>query len=427
MSADIIHPGHLNIINEAKKLGRVIIGLLTDKAIASYKRLPFMDFNQRKEVIENIKGVSEVIPQETLDYIPNLKMLKPDFVVHGDDWKEGVQKETRRKVIEVLNEWNGQLVEIPYTKGISSTQLNLALKNIGITPEVRMSRFKRLLESKSVVRILESHNGLTAKIVEETSIEENGMRKEFDGVWISSLTDSVSKGKPDIGVIDFTSRLNTIEQVLESTTKPVILDGDSGGEVEHFIFMVRTLERLGVSAIIIEDKIGLKKNSLYGTDVEQRQDNVESFAHKIRSGKKAQLTKDFMIIARIESLVLGKGVFDALIRAKAYIDAGVDAIMIHNKDKETEDLFKFLEEYNLFERKVPLVLVPSAYSHVYENELFDAGGKVVIYANHLLRSAYPAMRKTAETILKHERAWEVEESCMPIKSILDLIPDGPLK
>ena len=427
MSADIVHPGHLNIIQEASKLGKVIIGLLTDSAIASYKRLPFMNFEQRKIVIENIKGVSEVIAQETLDYIPNLRKLKPDFVVHGDDWKEGVQKETRRRVIGALSEWNGQLIEVPYTKGISSTKLNSALKNIGITPEVRMRRFRRLLESKSIVRILEAHNGLTAKIIEETSIEDNGIRKEFDGVWISSLTDSVSKGKPDIGVIDFTSRLNTIEQVLESTTKPVILDGDSGGEVEHFIFMVRTLERLGVSAIIIEDKVGLKKNSLYGIDVGQKQDNVESFSNKIREGKKAQLTKDFMIIARIESLILEKGIFDAIIRAKAYIDSGVDAIMIHSKDKNTEELFKFLKEYKSFERKVPLVVVPSAYSHVYENELSNEGANIVIYANHLLRSAYPAMKKTAETILKHERAFEVEESCMPIKNILDLISEGPLK
>ncbi len=421
MSADLIHPGHLNIINEAKKLGDVTIGLLVDKAIASYKRLPFMSYEQRKIIMENIKGVSQVVPQETLDYIPNLRNLKPDFVVHGDDWKLGIQKQTRQRVINVLAEWGGKLVEVPYTKGISSSKLNQALKEIGITPAIRIKKLRRLLEVKDIVRILEAHNGLTGLIIENASIEKDGVKKEFEGVWISSLTDSVSKGKPDTGIVDLTSRINTINQVLDSTTKPIILDGDNGGEIEHFPFMVRTLERLGVSAVIIEDKIGLKKNSLFGTEANQVQEEVYKFAEKISRGKKAQLEEDFMIIARIESLILGKGIYDALIRAKAYIDAGADAIMIHSKKKDGLEILEFCKQYSQIDDKVPLVAVPSAYSQIKEQELMNAGVNIIIYANHLLRSAYPAMKKTAEKILFHERAYECEEDCMPIKDILNLI------
>jgi len=424
MAADLIHPGHLNIINEARKLGEVIIGVITDKAAASYKRLPYLSYEQRKIIVENIKGVKQVIPQETLDYVPNLIKIKPDFVVHGDDWRIGVQAETRKRVIEVLKEWGGELIEVPYTEGISSTKLNNALREIGITPEIRMKRFRRLINSKPIIRILETHNGLTGLIVEKTNIENNGVKKEFDGAWISSLTDSVSKGKPDTGFVDFTSRINTIEQVLESTTKPIILDGDSGGHVEHFTSMIKTLERLGVSAVIIEDKTGFKKNSLFGTEVEQTQEEVSVFADKIRKGKEVQVTDDFMIIARIESLILGKGVYDALLRAKAYIQAGTDAIMIHSKNKDTTELFEFLKEYNNFEKRVPIAVAPSAFSHITEKELQQAGVKIVIYANHLLRSAYPAMIKTAQTILQNERAHEVEPFCMSIKDILELIPGG---
>jgi phosphoenolpyruvate phosphomutase len=423
MSADLIHPGHLNIINEARKLGDVTLGLLTDSAIASYKRLPSLTYEQRKVIMENIKGVSQVIPQHTLDYIENLRKLKPDYVVHGDDWRTGAQKETRRKVIEALTEWGGELVEIPYTHGISSTQLNTTLREIGVTPEIRIRRFRRLLDSKPLVRILEAHNGLTGIIVENIKVVKDDLVKEFDGVWISSLTDSISKGKPDTGFVDFTSRMNTVNHILEVTTKPVILDGDNGGPVEHFVFMVKTLERLGVSAVIIEDKTGLKRNSLFGTEVEQIQESVENFSKKITAGKRSQVTNDFMIIARIESLILGKGVDDAINRAKSYIESGADAIMIHSKEKDPKQLFEFCEIYSRFENKVPLVAVPTTYSHITEKELIDKGVNVVIYANHLLRSAYPSMIKTAESILLNERAYESEQFCMPIRDILNLIPE----
>lgn len=421
LSADLIHPGHLNIIHEGKKLGKVIVGLLTDKAIASYKRLPYMSYEQRKIVVENIKGVEEVIAQETHDYVPNLRKIRPDFVVHGDDWKTGIQKEVRQRVIDTLNEWGGKLIEPTYTVDINSTKLNSALREVGTTPDMRRQRLRRLLNAKPIVRVLEAHNGLTGLIVENTYIIHNGMKKEFDGAWISSLTDSTAKGKPDIEIIDFSSRMDTIHHILEATTKPIIVDGDTGGIIEHFPFMVRTMERLGVSAVIIEDKIGLKRNSLFGTEAQQNQDSSDHFCKKINAGKKAQVTTEFMIIARIESLILGKGLDDALERAQAYIAAGADAIMIHSNKNAPDEILAFCQRYKNLEQKVPLVAVPSTYSQITEKELADAGVSIVIYANHLLRSAYPSMIKTAETILLHERAAEAEQYCMPIKDILTLI------
>ncbi|KAE9634979.1 phosphoenolpyruvate mutase [Defluviitalea raffinosedens] len=425
MSADIIHNGHINVIQEASKLGEVIVGVLTDEVIASYKRFPLLPYEQRKIIIENIKGVKKVIPQKTLDYEENLVALKPDYVVHGDDWKAGPQKQIRQKVIEILKKWGGELIEVKYTEGVSISKLDAALQQIGTTPQIRMGRLRRLLDMKPLVRILEAHNGLTGLIVEKTKVEKDGQIREFDGMWVSSLCDSTAKGKPDIELVDFTSRLNTVNDILEVTTKPIILDGDTGGQVEHFVYTVRSLERLGVSAIIIEDKVGLKKNSLFGNEVEQTQDSVENFCRKISEGKKVQVTDDFMIIARIESLILKAGMDDAIKRAKAYIEAGADAIMIHSKEKSPQEIFEFCSKYNEFEKRVPLVVVPSSYCQVTETELMEKGVNIVIYANHLIRSAYPAMVNTAKSILENERALEASEKyCMPIKEILTLIPGG---
>ncbi|MCW3488828.1 phosphoenolpyruvate mutase [Dethiobacter alkaliphilus] len=424
MSADIIHHGHINVINKAKELGEVTVGVLADEVIAGYKRFPLLSFEERKEIIANLKGVDHVIAQETLDYVPNLQKLKPDYVVHGDDWKTGEQRCVREKVIEALRQWGGRLVEVPYTEGVSITQLDEAVHKIGTTPQSRMRRLRRLLEIKPLVRVLEAHNGLTGLIAEKTKVQKDGKLKEFDAMWISSLCDSTAKGKPDIELVDLTSRLNTINDVLEVTTKPIILDGDTGGQVEHFAFNVKTLERLGVSAIIIEDKIGLKKNSLFGTEVQQNQDSIENFSRKISEGKKAQVTDDFMIIARIESLILNAGLDDALKRAEAYIAAGADAIMIHSKEKEPDEIYAFCDQFAKLPNRVPLVVVPSSYNHVTETELMEAGANIVIYANHLIRSAYPAMLKTAQSILEHERSLECSENLMPIKEILTLIPGG---
>lgn len=422
MSADIIHPGHLNIIREAQKLGRVTVGVLTDAAIASYKRLPYLNYEQRSMVVENLKGVDEVVPQTTLDYVPNLELLKPDYVVHGDDWKVGVQKQTRQRVIDTLAKWGGQVIDIPYTKGISSTMVNEKLKEIGTTPEVRLKRLRRLLAAKPLIRICESHSGLTGLIIENTIVEVNGMKKEFDGMWSSSLTDSTSKGKPDIEAVDLTTRLHSLNDTLECTTKPIIYDGDTGGKIEHFVFTVRTLERLGISAVIIEDKVGLKKNSLFGTDAIQLQDTIEGFSEKICAGKRAQITNDFMIIARIESFIAGKGLPDAIERALAYIQAGADGIMIHSKEKLGEDIKAFCKELRKFKTDVPIVVVPTTFNQITEEELQSWGVNVVIYANHMLRSAYPAMLNTAKSILENGRSLEANPLCMPIKEILELIP-----
>ncbi|MEM7163960.1 MAG: phosphoenolpyruvate mutase [Planctomycetota bacterium] len=424
MSADLLHPGHMNILKSARELGDVTVGLLTDEAIASYKRLPFLSYDQRKAVVADIRGVQRVIPQTTLDYVANLRELRPDFVVHGDDWREGVQSEVRMRVIETLREWGGQLVEPEYTQGISSTQLNTQLKEIGTTPEVRLKRLRRLLGAKPLVRALEAHNGLTGLIVENTRVPKDGVPQEFDAIWLSSLTDSSAKGRPDTELVDLTSRTTTIQEILEVTTKPLIFDGDTGGITEHFCFMVKTLERLGVSAVIIEDKIGPKRNSLFGTEVVQTQDDKQHFAEKIRAGRAARVTEDFMVMARIESLILKQGVYDALSRAETYLEAGADGIMIHCKDHDPLELLEFARQYEAFETNVPLVVVPTAFNQIMEDALIDAGVNVVIYANHLLRAAYPAMVQTAETILRNGRALEADDLCMPIKEVLNLIPAG---
>jgi phosphoenolpyruvate phosphomutase / 2-hydroxyethylphosphonate cytidylyltransferase len=423
MSADLITPGHVNIIQEARLLGEVCIGLLTDSAIAGYQRLPYMGYEQRKIVLENIVGVKEVVAQETLDYVPNLMRIKPDYVLHRDDWNTGVLRETKQRVIDTLKQWDGKLVEPQYMPDITSNSLNDAIRRVGVTPDRRLGMLKRLLEARSKIRIIEAHSGLTGLIAETVSVEHNGKVREFDGIWMSSLTDSAVKAKPDIEYVDMTSRMNTVNDILETTTKPIIYDGDTGGIPEHFVFMVRTLERLGVSAVIIEDKTGLKKNSLFGTDVVQVQDKIEEFCQKISAGKHAQVTDDFMIIARIESLILKAGMDDALERAQAYIDAGTDGIMIHSREPNPDEVLTFCREYAKIKDRVPLVAVPSTYSRTTEDELAKAGVRIVIYANQLLRSAYPAMVEVAQGILRYGRAAEVEENCMPIKDIISLIPE----
>ena len=422
MSADLIHPGHINVLEQAAKLGEVVVGLLTDKAIASYKRLPAMTFEQREVVVRNLKGVSRVVAQETLDYVPNLQRLRPKFVVHGDDWRTGVQRTARQRVLDALAEWGGELVEVPYTEGISSTQLHAAVRQIGTTPSVRLARLRRLIESQDIVRVSEVHSGLSGLIVENVSAERGGKRIEFDAMWSSSLTDSTVRGKPDIEAVDISSRLQLVNEVFEVTTKPMIFDGDTGGRPEHFVFTVRSLERYGVSAVIIEDKEGLKKNSLFGTEVAQDQASIEEFSARIRAGKNAQITNDFMIIARLESLILDKGMDDCVERAMAYIEAGADALMIHSRRKEPDEVLEFCRLARNFPRLVPLVAVPSSYNSITEQELIDAGVSVVIYANHLLRAAYPGMNKVAQSILTHGRSLEASENCISINEILNLIP-----
>ncbi len=417
MSADIIHPGHLNIIKEAAKLGDVTVGVLTDAAIASYKRLPYMNYEQRAAVVAALKGVTRVIPQEELNYIPNLLKLKPDFVVHGTDWREGVQAKTRQGVIDTLAEWGGKLVEPEYTPGISSTQLNKAIREVGTTPDIRRARLRRLLNAKPITRILEAHSGLTGLIVENTSVKKNNRKYEFDGMWLGSFADSVLKGKPDTESVDVTSRLRTLNDILEVTTKPVIYDGDSGGTDEQFAFLVRSLERLGASAVVIGDKMPLR----HGQSLAQL--DVRDFCAKIHEGKAAQITDDFMVIARCESLVSGAGEDGSIARSRAYLEAGADGILIHSKSTTPDEILSFAKRFRSeVSADKPLVVMPTTYPQITEEELAAVGVNIVIYANQLLRAAYPAMRNCTERILECGRALEADgEFCPPIDEIMELV------
>ena len=422
IAADFLHEGHLNIIKTGASYGQVIVGVLTDEAIASYKRLPYMSFESRKIIVESIKGVKTVVAQESKDYEENIRKFKPDYVVHGDDWQTGVLSKVRSNVIKTLKEWGGELIDVPYTKGISSTALNNAVRELGTTPQIRLSSLRRLLHAKPLVRFLDIHNALSGLIIEHTKVEIDGATREFDGMWGSSLTDSTAKGKPDIEAVDVSSRMSTLSEVLEVTTKPIIYDADTGGQTEHFKFTVRTLERLGVSAVIIEDKTGLKKNSLFGTEVPQTQDSIENFSEKISAAKQVQVTDDFMVIARIESLILEAGMDDAIMRARAFLKAGADGIMIHSRQKDPAEILGFCRQYAEIPLRKTLVVVPSSYNSITEDELEEAGANIVIYANQLLRSAFPAMKNTAHSILKHGRSLECDENMLSIKEVLELIP-----
>lgn len=422
-STDMIHSGHISIIRKAEKLGKLIVGVLSDEAVSSYKRFPLLPFEERKIMFENIAGVSKVVKQETLSYKYNLETIHPDYVVHGDDWREGVQKTIRDEVCEVLATYGGRLVEFPYANDDKYMELEKHMRMELAIPDLRRSRLKKLLALKGTIAALEAHSGLTGLIVENTVVEENGGARQFDAIWISSLCDSTAKGKPDIELVDMTSRFRTIDDICEVTTKPIIFDGDTGGLTEHFVYTVRSLERMGVSMVVIEDKKGLKKNSLFGTDVEQTQSTITEFCKKITAGKMAQRTIDFMICARIESLILEKGMDDAIERAKAYTEAGADAIMIHSRKKDPSEIFEFVKEYRAWNQMTPIVVVPTSFNEVTEEEFKTRGVNIVIYANHLTRTGFPAMQNAAKLILRNHRAKECDDICMPFKDIIRLIPE----
>ena len=421
-STEYIHSGHIAIIKKASRLGKLTIGVLSDEAVASYRRFPLIPFAERKSLISNITGVSQVVEQKTLSYAENLRELKPDFVVHGDDWREGLQKPIRQEVLEVLASYGGKLVEFPYSHDAKYEELDKMTRAQLAMPDVRRGRLKKLINMKGLVTALEAHSGITGLIVEKTTVLQEGKTYQFDAMWISSLCDSTAKGKPDIELVDMTSRFRTIDDIMEVTTKPIIFDGDTGGLTEHFVYTVRSLERMGVSMVIIEDKTGLKKNSLFGTEVKQTQDSIEHFCEKIRAGKKAQKTQDFMICARIESLILERGMDDALERAFAFAGAGADAIMIHSRKKDPSEIFEFVEKFREKNNSTPIVVVPTSFNTVTEEEFRQRGVNVVIYANQLTRTGFPAMQKAAKTILEHHRAKECDDMCMSIKDIITLIP-----
>ena len=425
IGTDVIHGGHMEIIHRASELGELTVGVLTDEVVAAYKRHPLLTCEERMKIAAGLKGVARVVKQDEIGYAGPLRALKPDYVVHGDDWREGFQKPVREECLRLLAEYGGQLVEFPYSHNNEYDRLEAAARSQVSVPDLRRGRLRWLIEKKGLVTCMEAHNGLTGLIAEKTAVMEDGEIRQFDGMWVSSLCDSTTKGKPDIELVDFSSRMNTINEIMEVTTKPMILDGDTGGLTEHFVYTVRTLERIGVSAVIIEDKIGLKRNSLFGTEANQKQDSIENFCHKIAAGKKALKTSEFMIIARIESLILEQGMEDALARAFAYVEAGAEGIMIHSRRKEPDEIIEFCRRFREKDKRAVLVIVPTSFNSVTEDEWKAHGVNVVIYANHLIRSGYPAMQKTAETILRCRRAKEADEAyCMPIKEILTLIPEG---
>lgn len=420
---DIIHEGHLNIIEHAHKYGKVIVGALSDEALIRYNKFPTISLEERIKLYEGLDGVDEVVVQHNVMYDEIIREFHPDYVVHGDNWKEGPEVAIRENVVSLLEEYGGTLVEVDYTYNPEVKKIDRQLKEKLTMPEYRRRRLKQLIKIRPIVKALEVHSGLTGLIAEKTVIENNGELDQFDAMWISSLCDSTAKGKPDIELVDMTSRFRTIDDVTEVTTKPIIFDGDTGGLTEHFVYTVRTLEKMGVSAVIIEDKTGLKKNSLFGTEVLQTQDTIENFSAKIAAGKKAQLTEDFMIIARIESLILERGMEDALERAKAFVDAGADGIMIHSRKKEPDEILEFCDRFRKNNSETPIVVVPSSFNSITEEELSVHGANIVIYANQLTRSAFPAMQKTAEDILRFHRAKEVDDRLMPIKQIITLIDE----
>ena len=422
-STDMIHSGHISIIKKASKLGRLTIGVLSDEAVSSYKRFPLMPYEERKSLVENIKGVYKVIEQKQLSYAENIREIRPTYVVHGDDWKEGFQKPIRDEVTEVLAEYGGTLVEYPYSRDDKYADLEKLSREQLAMPDMRRGRLKKLINMKGTVTAIEAHSGITGLIAEKTTVLKDGKTYQFDAMWVSSLCDSTAKGKPDIELVDMTSRFRTIDDIMEVTTKPIIFDGDTGGLTEHFVYTVKSLERMGVSMVIIEDKTGLKKNSLFGTEVEQTQDSIEGFCVKIQAGKKAQKTRDFMICARIESLILERGMEDALERAFAYVGAGADAIMIHSRKKDPAEIFEFVEKFRAQDTATPIVVVPTSFNTVTEDEFKQRGVNVVIYANQLTRSSFPAMQNVAKTILANHRAKEADDMCMSIKDIITLIPE----
>jgi phosphoenolpyruvate phosphomutase len=422
-STDVLHGGHMAIIQKAASLGELTIGMLTDEAIVSFKRFPILNYGERVKLVEAIKGVSAVVPQSTLSYTENLRKYKPDIVVHGDNWKTGPHKVIRDEVIAILKEYGGELVETEYASNPAYEAFEAEQRKILSMPDQRRGRLKKLLEMKPLVSIMEAHSGITGLIVEKTIVTEEGKTHQFDGMWSSSLCDSTSKGKPDIELLDMSTRFRTLDEIMDVTTKPIIVDGDTGGQTEHFVYNIRTMERMGVSAVIIEDKTGLKKNSLFGTDVEQTQDSIENFSAKLKAGRAALKSSDFLLIARIESLILDKGMEDALERAFAFTKAGAHGIMIHSRKKDPSEIFEFCDKFRAVDKTSPLVVVPTSFNSVTEEEFAKRGVNIVIYANQFTRSGFPAMKNVAETILRSHRAKEADDQCMSIKEILTLIPE----
>lgn len=418
---DVIHKGHRNILTQAAKYGEVTVGVLSDRATLKYNRFPTVSFEERMDMVRRLPEVSNVVVQDEIMYDQVISHLRPDYVVHGDNWIHSPVSAIREHVIALLQKYGGELIEIPYTYDSSVKKIDNQIIEKLAMPEFRRGRLKRQIAMGGIIKAIEAHSGLTGLIAEKTVVASQGELSQFDAMWISSLCDSTARGKPDIELVDNSDRLQTIDEIMDVTTKPIILDGDTGGMIEHFVYNIRTWERMGVSAVVIEDKVGLKKNSLFGTEVEQTQADVEEFCKKIQSGKEVQRSEDFMIIARIESLILEKGMQDALTRAFAYVEAGADGIMIHSRRESPDEILMFCDRFREVYSNIPLVVVPTSFHSITEQELEDHGVNIVIYANQLTRSAFPVMQETARDILRYHRALEVDKRLMSIKDIITLI------
>ncbi len=399
MSADLVHPGHINLLREAASLGRVTVGLLTDRAISSYKRMPFLTFEQRRAVIEHIAFVTAVVPQDTLDYTDNLRLLRPDFVVHGDDWRNGVQAQTRRRVLDVLREWGGTLVEPPYTEGISSTALRMAAMDIGFAPGVRQRRLRRMLDCKPLVRVMQAHDGLSAHIVDRLEETTQGAPREYDAIWVDSLAGAPIRGKPDPLPFDLSSRLVTLHEILDATTKPLICNAGGAGHAAGVTAAVRTLERIGVSAIVIDTEVTDRRAVPAMAASAPPQDDMAAFIREIAAARDARVTPDFMIIARINDRTRDCGADRMMARAAAGVDAGADAVMCDSDPVNPDGIFDLCRRYRRLMNGHPLLVGLSGTEGLQEHDLASAGASMVVYTDTLLRAAREAMISAASQVL----------------------------
>ena len=422
LTADLIHAGHINIINEALKYGQLLIGLITDQAISKEKRLPLLSYFDRKALLLNIKGVKDIVPQEDWDYSINLQKYKPDFFIHGDDWNTSEYKIIKNNCINVLSAYGGKLIEIAHTPNINSDLVVDKIRKLKNVSSLRQNTLKRLLQSKSFIKIIEVHSPMSAMIIDNLKINNERGSNFFDGFWSSSLSDSTLFGRPDIESLDIASRLNMINNIFHATTKPLVMDIDTGGLLEHLEINIKTIEQAGVSAVVIEDKKGLKKNSLFGNEVIQHQEDVKVFQEKIKLINTIKVNDNFLCIARIESLILDKGLEDALHRASSYVDAGADMVLIHSRKKTPDEVFLFANEFKRDHPNIPLACIPTSFYTVTEGLLQDKGFNLSIYANHLIRASYKHMEKIAKSILTYQTSQYIEEDIESVKDILNLIP-----
>jgi len=394
MVGDMLHVGHINILKTAARLGRVTVGVLTDRAVVGYKRLPLLAFEDRVRVVESIADVAAVVPQKTLSYVENLRALRPDYVVHGDDWRYGDQvSRARAEVIATLGEWGGELVEVAYTKGISSTAIHRSGAADALFSGTRQGRLRRLLAAKPTLRIVEAHSGLSAKIAAEVRGPDGATG--FDAVWQSGLTDAIHRGKSDGGAVDRGRRLQAVEEILDAGPLPLIYDGRAAGRPETVFDLTRALDKAGVSALCLGDRSDPDRT---GPEMSP----AETVA-QIEAVRAACPTGAVMAISRIVVAAPGNGgsgaLDRALDRALALLEAGSDAVMFDSAADTAEPILDIAARLRRQRRDVPLFAAQSdrwgAPIHRFENAGIDA----VVYETHLLRATVAPMRRAATALL----------------------------